>query len=79
MRPAPASIPNNDNTMKFKVIFSVDTESENGSSAHCAIIDEDGKEIHRLPEKESMALAYHLSRGASNLLGNMFQEKYQIQ
>lgn len=76
MRPAPASIPNNDKTMKFKVIFDIDTESEIGSTALCSIIDEDGKEIHRLPEKERMAIAFHLSRAASNLLRNIFQEKY---
>lgn len=76
MRPAPASIPNNDKTMKFKVIFSVDTESENGSSAHCAIIDEDGKEIHELPRKEKMALAFHLSQGAANISAKMFEQDY---
>ena len=65
--------------MKFKVIFDIDTESENGSHADGYVFDEDGKNIHELPEKERIALAYHLSRGASNLLNNMFQEKYKRQ
>lgn len=68
MRPAPASIPNNDKTMKFKVIFDIDTESENGSHADCAIIDEDCNPIHELPRKEKMAVAFHLSQGAANIL-----------
>ena len=65
--------------MKFKVIFDIDTESENGSHAECYIIDEDGKEIHELPRKEKIALAFHLSRGASNLLNKVFILDYMEQ
>ena len=83
MRPAPASIPkNNDKTMKFKVIFDIDTETEVGSTAECYsrakchLLDEKGSEIKKLPTTEALALAFHLSRGAANLLENRLQVEY---